>query len=66
VPVPDDTKELKVSIYDIIGNKIYNKKFVKSGKEFAESFNLSTYSPGLYFIKVEYNNNAWMKKIIIK
>lgn len=58
----DNTQESKVSIINIMGQLLYSKK-VEAGQ--AVNLNQS-FTPGVYFVKVEQGGKSVIKKLIIK
>lgn len=58
----DNTQESKVSIINIMGQLLYSKK-VEAGQ--AVNLNQS-FTPGVYFVKVEQGGKSVVKKLIIK
>lgn len=58
----DNTQESKVSIINIMGQLLYSKK-VEAG----QTVNLNqSFTPGIYFVKVEQGGKSVVKKLIIK
>lgn len=58
----DNTQESKVSIVNIMGQLLYSKK-VEAG----QTVNLNqSFTPGIYFVKIEQGGKSVVKKLIIK
>lgn len=58
----DNTQESKVSIINIMGQLLYSKK-VEAG----QTVNLNqSFTPGIYFVKIEQGGKSVVKKLIIK
>ena len=58
----DNTQESKVSIINIMGQLLYSKKL-----EAGQTVNLNqSFSPGIYFVKIEQGGKSVVKKLIIK
>ncbi|MFO7827111.1 MAG: C25 family cysteine peptidase [Bacteroidales bacterium] len=54
-----------VSVYDVLGKLVYNKK-LEGHKNIREEIDLSMHSKGLYFLNIRGNGNIVSKRIIIK
>lgn len=58
----DNTQESKVSIINMMGQLLYSKK-VEAG----QTVNLNqSFTPGIYFVKIEQGGKSVVKKLIIK
>lgn len=58
--------DVKVSLYDIRGRMVYDKKFNNSDAIFNQEISLDTLQKGLYLLNIESNGKKATKKIIIK
>jgi PKD repeat protein len=53
-------------VYNLLGECLYRDYFrLASGKN-SRSINLESLSQGLYYLKLEFNNNSFIQKIVIK
>ncbi len=57
-----ETKVVSISIYNIIGQKVYSNKGIKSPGQYSVKWNGNT---GVYFIKIDIDRYKYTKKIVI-
>jgi len=57
-----DLENANIEIYSIFGQRILKKPLT----QYSTKFNLSKYSKGVYFIKVETNNKTIVRKIVLQ
>ncbi|MDR3681056.1 MAG: T9SS type A sorting domain-containing protein [Flavipsychrobacter sp.] len=57
-------KELTVAIMDIAGKTISSQEIAKSGNDVHTSINVSTLSPGMYFVKIQAGSEQYVRKIV--
>lgn len=57
---------VSVSIYSITGLEIFNENANVAGNLFSKSYDLSSLTTGIYFVKLTNNNRTFVKKIIVK
>lgn len=58
--------EVIILFYDLIGNEIYNVKYVDIMHGFFKTVDLSAYFPGVYFVKIIHNDKVNIKKVVVK
>lgn len=58
--------DLEVVITNTLGQKVYQSKSISLDGNNSTSFNISSYSSGLYFVSVKQNNISQIKKLVIK
>lgn len=56
--------EMQVSLYSVIGNKVFEKKIKNT--EANETVELNNLSKGIYFVKVIANNKPYQQKIVLE
>jgi hypothetical protein len=61
----DGLKEVKVSLYDVLGKNIESQKTSASGK-FLAAFEINHLPSGVYYVKLEAGDNQYVKKIIVQ
>jgi hypothetical protein len=59
--IKSDQQKYQISIFDVNGKQILKK----SSNDFITSINTKTYTSGIYFLKIEQNNQIILKKIIL-
>ena len=57
---------VQISIFDIMGNNIYQTKYYSNSKNNVLKINCSNFHEGIYFLKVQDEKLSVMKKIILK
>lgn len=57
---------VSVSIYSITGREIFTENANVAGNLFSKSYDLSSLTTGIYFVKLTNNNRTFVKKIIVK
>ena len=57
-----ETKSVSISIYNIIGQKVYSNKGIKSPGQYSIKWNGNM---GVYFIKIDIDRYKYTKKIVI-
>ncbi len=63
--VPNINDPLSITLWDISGRLILQKTY-QATKNFENTFDLSPYKKGLYFIKIENGTHKTIKKIVLK
>jgi hypothetical protein len=61
IPEVSETSKITITVYDLLGNDIYQNEF--TGNK-ATSIDISDKSQGLYIIKISIGNSAYISKII--
>tara|TARA_B100001057_G_scaffold186400_2_gene187181 strand:- start:5035 stop:7977 length:2943 start_codon:yes stop_codon:yes gene_type:complete len=59
-------KEIQITVYDIFGKKIINKKFDSYVGEFNKKVDLSNYSNGVYTLEMSTEKASLIKKILLQ
>jgi alpha-glucosidase (family GH31 glycosyl hydrolase) len=63
IEVENANKEFTISIYDVKGEKIFNKLIIDSNQTTVDVY---TFSKGIYLVKVNSGNDTFTKKLVIK
>lgn len=58
--------DLKISVLDISGRKVFENNFGKPGEFFMRSIDLSSLSKGVYFLEIENGNLNHSEKIVLR
>jgi hypothetical protein len=56
--------EIQVSLYSVIGNKVFENKIKNT--EANETVELNNFAKGIYFVKVIANNKTYQQKIVLE
>ncbi|NVO04034.1 MAG: C10 family peptidase [Bacteroidetes bacterium] len=62
----DNSENLNLSVYNIVGKEVYSIKNIAASNQFSKRINLEGLSNGIYFIKLESNSNSYSQKIILQ
>jgi hypothetical protein len=57
---------LNITVYDVTGREVYNVKAYKNQQEWMNQFGLNNLIEGLYFVKIEFEKNSNVMKIVIE
>jgi hypothetical protein len=60
-----DFSNLSISIYNIIGNRVYENKEYRIIGEYCKEIDVSGYPPGIYFVRVETGREFYVKKLVV-
>jgi hypothetical protein len=67
VSFTSDTKQdLKVRIFNVIGEKLINENLEQFIGEYTKQVDLATYTKGVYFLEIETNDGVVNKKLILQ
>ncbi|MFC2131764.1 T9SS type A sorting domain-containing protein, partial [Bacteroidota bacterium] len=59
------TGKLKVTLFDILGNRIFDcEEFAPAG-EYSKEIDVSHLQPGVYFVRVEAGNQVYYEKLVV-
>lgn len=61
-----NNRNATLEVYNMIGSKVYQKSFVISPGQNNEIVNISEIKAGMYFIKLQLNDQAYTKRLIIE
>ena len=64
--VSKEEQNLKVSIVNVIGEKIYTEDLKQFTGEYSQSINLNKYTRGIYFLQIETSKGVINKKLILQ
>ncbi|MCA0933495.1 M12 family metallo-peptidase [Lutimonas saemankumensis] len=62
----EETSDVEVQIFDVLGRKILNRSFINPNTEFNENLNVQDISGGLYILNVKRGNKSSSQKIWIE
>ncbi len=65
VVLKEARSEVKITVYDLIGNAVYAATFVPSGVEFRKTIDCANFAQGAYIVKIENNGSVVQSKLII-
>lgn len=57
--------DVKITVYDVSGKKLYNKNFTNTSLRFNKTFNLTALQSGVYIVNISEGNTTVSKKLII-
>ncbi|MBA3648104.1 MAG: T9SS type A sorting domain-containing protein [Chitinophagales bacterium] len=57
---------LKISLTDMLGEKVYEQSFSKTGKSFTREMDVSNLSKGMYLVTVEQGTLYGIQKMILE
>ena len=55
---------IDISVYDVLGKKVFSKNYRNVKSDFSTSLNLENYLGSLYFLEIKSNNQILKKKLI--
>lgn len=61
-----ETGNLEINMTDVAGQVIYNRSVKEFSGVFHESFDLTNYPSGMYFIQVVQGNESWTEKVVLQ
>jgi hypothetical protein len=56
--------KIKTAFYDVLGCRIFSEELQLISNEQTFNFNLREFSPGVYFIQIEFGGYKWIRSII--
>ncbi|WKK65495.1 reprolysin-like metallopeptidase [Lutimonas zeaxanthinifaciens] len=62
----EETNDVDIQIFDVLGRKVLSKSFINSNTEFDENLNVQNISGGLYILTVKRGNKMSSQKIWIE
>lgn len=65
VVLKEARSDVKITVYDLIGNAVFTDSYVASGLEFRKTIDCTNFAKGAYIVKVENNGNAAQSKLVI-
>ena len=61
-----ETKDIEINMTDVAGQIIYNRSVKEFNGVFHESFDLTDYPAGMYFIQVVQGAESWTEKVVLQ
>ena len=62
----NSNKEVKITLYDVLGRSITNQLFNKNQMNFTQNLDFKNLSQGVYILKISQENKVTSKQLIIK
>lgn len=59
-------RKLELRVLNVIGSVIYRETFTELNDRFTKTLDLSKFASGLYYVKLEGDNDSQMRKLVIR
>ncbi|WP_237144744.1 T9SS type A sorting domain-containing protein [Pontibacter pamirensis] len=61
-----DTRKVELRIMNVIGNEILRETLTSDDVQFKRTVDLSSFSKGLYYVKIEADNYSTVRRVVVK
>ncbi|GAB3826227.1 hypothetical protein GCM10028895_36810 [Pontibacter rugosus] len=59
-------EDMHLMVVDVVGKQVYAATVKQINGQYKGSFDLSKYSDGLYIVRLQYGNQTYTRKIVIR